>query len=371
MPHRPTNPQNNPQNNQPTDAATMRRTRFVGAPGAAIVVCMLVLWPHPQVSWGQSATTTTSDTTNLAESQRRLERRWTELRSRFRDLADELRASEPDQAKRVAETLEQADTLRFDERLAAIAKRLELGENEAAAQSQREVLDDLVKLRRKLLTGASEPATSDDPLQALAERISELLAQQQPLTAATRDIAGRRPDDGSWRRADRLAIAKLASQQRELPAKIGSLWAPFEENPPESLGVIRAVLEPVGAELTDIAERLAALDVQPSLANRQRECELAMVDLLKVLRPARKPGTSEEDMSMPDGDDPAGARQLPRSAQLRLLRSAQNRLLERTRVYETRFAGQTPDDAARQQLESLVRQQSELDEQLRRLLEGQ
>jgi U3 small nucleolar ribonucleoprotein component len=74
---------------------------------------------------------------------------------------------------------------------------------------------------------------------------------------------------------------------------------------------------------------------------------------------------------VPESDESAGARQLPRSAQLRLLRSAQNRLLERTRVYETRFSGQTPSDASRQQLQSLVRQQAELDQELRKILEGQ
>jgi len=355
---------------------------------AALSVAGLLACPAAQTASGQPttpanaprqavepatapATATAADTARLVESQRRLQRRWTELRSRFRDLAEELRATEPDQAQRVSDALEQADTLQLDERLQAIAAQLERGENEAATQSQREVLEELVKLRRKLLTGDTEPPTADDPLQALAERLSELLAAQQPLTVATREMAGRRPDDGAWRRADRLAIAKLASQQRDIPAKIAAIWGPFEDNPPDSLGVIRAVLEPVGVELNDIAERLAALEVNASLANRQRECELAMIELLKTLRPARKPGAMDEGPSMPEGDESAGARQLPRSAQLRLLRSAQNRLIERTRVYETRFAGQTPDEAARQQLAVLVRQQSELDEQLRRLLEGQ
>ena len=359
---------------------------------AALCMAGLLAWPAAQTASGQSTTpanaprqavepatapttdpttATAADTARLVESQRRLQRRWTELRSRFRDLAEELRATEPDQAQRVSDALEQADTLQLDERLQAIAAQLERGENEAATQSQREVLEELVKLRRKLLTGDTEPPTADDPLQALAERLSELLAAQQPLTVATREMAGRRPDDGAWRRADRLAIAKLASQQRDIPAKIAAIWGPFEDNPPDTLGVIRAVLEPVGVELNDIAERLAALEVNASLSNRQRDCELAMVELLKTLRPARKPGAMDEGPSMPEGDEPAGARQLPRSAQLRLLRSAQNRLIERTRVYETRFAGQTPDEAARQQLAVLVRQQSELDEQLRRLLEGQ
>jgi hypothetical protein len=317
------------------------------------------------------ATNTEAGYGKLVENQRRLQRRWTELRSRFRDLAVELRESEPDQAKRVAEALEQADTLRLDERLLAIATQLERGENEAASLAQREIVEELARLRRKLLTGDAEPPTTDDPLQALAERIAELLAAQQPLTAATRDIAQRRPEDGAWRRADRLAIAKIAAQQRDVPTKINALWPPFEENPPESLGVIRAVLDPVAAELTEIAQQMVALEVNSALANRQRDCELAMLELLKILRPAQKPGAPEEGPMMAEGDEPPGAKQLPRSAQLRLLRSAQNRLLERTRVYESRFSGQTPSDTARQQLESLVRQQTDLDQQLRRILEEQ
>lgn len=312
-----------------------------------------------------------ADAGPLVENQRRLVRRWAELRSRFRDLADELQESEPDQAKRVAGALEEAETLRLDERLSAITAQLARGEHEAAAQAQREVLEELVRLRRKLLTGDTEPPAADDPLQALADRIAELLAAQQPLTVATRELAGRRPEDNAWRRADRLAIAKLASQQRDIPAKINALWEPLEENPPEALGVLRAVLDPVATELADVSQRLTALEVTAALANRQRDCEQAFVELLKTLRPPRKSGTSEEGPARPDSDEPAGARQLPRSAQLRLLRSAQNRLLERTRVYETQFSGQTPADAARQQLQSLVRQQADLDQQLRRLLGGQ
>jgi hypothetical protein len=318
-----------------------------------------------------AATAKELENSPLIENQRRLQRRWTELRSRFRDLAEELREAEPDQAKRVAGALEEAETLRLDERLAAITAQLERGQHEAATQAQREVLDELVRLRRKLLTGDTEPPAADDPLQALAERLAELLAAQQPLTATTRELAGRRPEDGAWRRADRLAIAKLAGQQRELAAKIPLLWAPFEDNPPESLGVIRAVLDPVGADLADIAQRLAALEVTAAIANRQRDCEQAFLELLKTLRPPRKTGPSEEGPAVPESDESAGARQLPRSAQLRLLRSAQNRLLERTRVYETRFSGQTPSDASRQQLQSLVRQQAELDQELRKILEGQ
>lgn len=303
----------------------------------------------------------------LSAQQQRLQRRFDELKTRFRDLAQELRETEPEQAARVADALAEAEALRLDDRLRETAERLERGDRESALELQRHVLVDLTRLQRRLLTGSAEPPPADDLASALSDLAAELLAQQKPLTATTRELAGRRPDDGAWRRADRLTLARVASQERALADKA----APFLERlvEKEVLAVIRAVLDQTCADLREIATGLAEGRADPALLNRQRDVELALAELLKALRPAQAKSESLPAESPSSNDEGGGNAELPRSVQLRLLRAAQLRVQERTRAFDASRAGQPSTDAANRELEQLARRQADLETELRRLLE--
>lgn len=113
----------------------------------------------------------------LSAQQQRLQRRFDELKTRFRDLAQELRETEPEQAvRRVADALAEAEALRLDDRLRETAERLERGDRESALELQRHVLVDLTRLQRRLLTGNAEPPPADDLASALSDLAAELCA---------------------------------------------------------------------------------------------------------------------------------------------------------------------------------------------------
>jgi hypothetical protein len=304
---------------------------------------------------------------DLAARQQRLERRFEELNVRFRELAEELRTSEPEQAARVAATLEQAGELRIEARLKSISAALAKGEREGALEEQRQVLEDLAKLQRRLLTGETDSPPMDDLAGEISTLLAQTLARQKTLTSSTRDLLARRPEDGSWRRADRLAIARLGADEKALAEPLTPLLERIADSP--ALGVVRAVVSEVRDELQAIGGDLTELKATAELTGRQRSVEATLEELLSALRPKSAEREPPADSPPPEEEETTGGIQLPKSIELRLLRKAQQRLHERTRVFHAAHADQEATEASRRELLELARRQAELETQVLRLLE--
>ncbi|MFO0867947.1 MAG: hypothetical protein U0935_03290 [Pirellulales bacterium] len=302
----------------------------------------------------------------LVIRQRRLQQRIDELAIRLRELAGELQETEPEQARRVAAGLEELAALRLVDRAAASAEQIARGEHDEALATQQQLVVDLARVARRLRTGESSSEESDDALGWLFTQLARWQTQQRDWSEQTSALYARRPTTGNWRRADRLALARVAAAEQALSQEVAQGWQRLAGN--DAWAAVGVVLGQVRDDLQTIGQELAAGRVDEPMLARQREVESALTELLSALRPPAKAARSPA-VSPRDEEEESGSGVPPLSVQLQLLRDVQLRIQQRTRGLAARQAATPADEAVAAEQAQLAAQQAAIDAQLRRLYE--
>lgn len=298
----------------------------------------------------------------LIERQRQVERRYHDMLAKYQQLAQSLESTEPEQSQRIAKTLARAKELLFEKRLAAVSERLRAGQLPAAMDEQQQILADLGRLLRTLQTGEDASDDAPDVSDELVQRLQDMLSRQKPVTAATLDLSSRQPADGNWRRADRLLLARQADEQKQLTTLADEALALIESA--ESADVVRSLLDAVRADMQQAAGALAERRVTNDVLAAQNSAEATLADLIRsIARNKPMPDQRGESPSAAAGEPGAAPPLLPPSAALKLLRTTQDRLEQRTSALEARRAKTASlTDADRRELAELVKRQEEIEQ---------
>jgi hypothetical protein len=128
----------------------------------------------------------------LGERQRLVERNMAELEARFVRVAEGLQAKEPERAKRLIETLQQAKERLISRRMADVTSLLDAGKLDDAEKELQLLVEDLDQLVRMLLNDQREEMSRAEEIQNLErwkQQIESIRNEQHQQTSETEKIA--------------------------------------------------------------------------------------------------------------------------------------------------------------------------------------
>lgn len=315
-----------------------------------------------------------------AEDLRQLAREQERLQDRGRELLQRLNRDRADAAARdLRAALEQMEAARSD-----------LDSGSPGMRAQNEAVDRLDAARDRLdaATAAAPQQLADERRRKLADAVKALLDRQTSRLAEADRLHGLVARNRGWERDHLVSYGDLAEAEQELAREVRALEPEFAPLP-----VLARVAAEAAAALDTAATRIAARrdDFDPALAfdpdleaahdrRVKRPMELAarrLEQLWQALRPdPPKPTAPRPPEAAPPGPAPTapGGRPqdlVPPLAQLKLLRTLQAELNERTADFARRHphAGQLTDEAREElkELEAAQREIAALFEQLARL----
>lgn len=213
-------------------------------------------------------------------------------------------------------------------------------------QAQKELDEALTQLRKE------ERA---EMLRDLEVRFREMLSKQRAINESTVTLHefGR----SNFTRAEELQVADLAMKQRELSDSASACLHILDED--GTTVVFPRVVEQAAADMSTVADRLSELLLGALTQQVQRD----IVDTLEQLLGSVQRMQQENEQQ--DGSGEAGDSQdqplLPTSAELKLLRSSQHRVNERTAAIESAKAdpAESPEEL-RKATDDLADRQKEL-----------
>lgn len=269
----------------------------------------------------------------LAEQAERQE----ELAERAEDLAqrmagresesEEARSGEKDESAREA-PIDGADSVaRAEGEMGEAAGELGARRPSEAVPRQNKALRELRQARREVEEELEQERQEqrEEKLKGLEERFREMLAGQMEITRTTAGLSKLSEDE--WTRAATLKTAELAGGERELAEEAALAVHILRDD--GSTVVFPSIAESVQADMVRAARRLDERRVASATGALQEDIETALRDLISAVGRERRENQRRQrgPSRMADGATPL----LPGSAELKLLRSMQERVTERTR----------------------------------------
>jgi hypothetical protein len=194
-----------------------------------------------------------------------------------------------------------------------------------------------------------------EKLARLEARFREMLVRQQRVTIATAEKeAARVAAGGRLPRSERLAIPKLAEEEREL-ARLAELANGIIINDGTSV-VFPEVVRHLEEDFRSAASLLVTLRTDAYTRSIQQEIELTLEELIDALKKAQ-----QQKKQSGGGGGGGGGQQdqplLPSSAELKLLRSSQLRVNRRTTALNEARGENELDDAMRDEVRKIAEMQ--------------
>jgi hypothetical protein len=214
-------------------------------------------------------------------------------------------------------------------------------------EARRQLEDELHQLRRE---------ERQELLRDLGGRFAEMLSCQLAINADTAAIHARAVPDLA--RPDRLQVAELADQQRDLAEAAATCGHILQEE--GTTVAFPQIVEQIGRDMNTVADRLGQLMIGPLTQAIQSEIATALGDLIEAVKRTQeqaRPGEQQGGRGQQGGQPSL----LPPSAELKLLRATQLRINDRTATLEqTRQGGGERAEQIGQALRQLEERQREV-----------
>ncbi len=260
---------------------------------------------------------------DVAEMLRQLER----LQRDAQHQADELQRDmqKPDRRKRATPGSPQIGRAAENMQRAADA----LGESQPgeAKQEQQDALEQLRQALDELDDALRQVRReeSEETLAALEARLRSMLTREQRVYAAAVALDEKGVDN--WTRVDRLHLAESAETQHGVHDDCrGTLRILVDEG---TTVIVPELMRQMAADMADVATRLDRSDTSPATRRVLADIIALLEEILNAVERKREEDARlEQQGGQQSGDRPRAL--LPGSAELKLLRSSQQRLNERT-----------------------------------------
>ncbi len=241
-----------------------------------------------------------------------------------------------------------------------------LGEQSApeAVPEQKEALEQLQQALNELDDALRQVRREEQEqtLAAIEARLESLLTRERAIREGVQSLRARAPSQ--WERAEQLRLGELSGQQRAVQEDCQRLVTILSDE--GTTVIVPELLRQAAADLAQVASRLEAADVG--------DATLATIDgviaLLEEILAATQQQNDARDGQRPPSSNQPQSRQgdalLPGSTELKLLRSQQLRVNERSRALVA-AAGENERNV--QELRTLADRQRVLVEMARRMHE--
>jgi hypothetical protein len=290
----------------------------------------------------------------LAQSQRAIE-------ARTRDLADAMHRDETTPAPGAAGVKNAAEPMQH------AAGHLDQDERPQARDAQDQALEQLADAARQL-DGAIrqlQQARQDELRRLLEARFREMLARQLEINAQTTTLAA--IDADAWTRAQRLRAAALGDRERDLAALADDAKQRLAKD--ATTLVLPVLVQQLRDDLNAAADRLAAADAGPQTRDLQNAVVVTLQHLVSALQASNDAASAAPPQAAPQAGPNAPPGLLPPTAELRLLRDAQQAVRDRTEILHRRTdpdAPVTPEHQA--DLQRVAERQQQLAETARQIV---
>ncbi|MFQ5807228.1 MAG: DUF4175 family protein [Phycisphaerae bacterium] len=219
-----------------------------------------------------------------------------------------------------------------------------LGERQpsAANPSQRSALEQLQQALDELDDALRQVRReeSEETLAALEARFRSMLTREQRVHEAVTALSEKSPEQ--WTRVDQLRLAESAETQRGVSEDCQvTLRILVDEG---TTVVVPELVRQMAADMADVSARLDRFDTSPETRRVLADIIALLEELLGVIERKREADARLEEGEQPSADRPRPL--LPGSAELKLLRTSQIRLNERTVKLVAASSG-TGDDQVR------------------------
>lgn len=236
------------------------------------------------------------------------------------------------------------------------AESLEDDDPEKATKSQDRAIEQLEQTQQQLeeLLNQLRKEERAETLRDLEARFREMLSKQRGVNSATIEVDGVGREN--FKRAEELQVADLAVRQRVLADQASACEHILGEE--GTTIAFPYVVGQVARDMGAAADRLTELKTGTLTQTIQQE----IVDTLEQLLEAVKKMQQENEQGGGGGQSAGGENQglLPESAELKLLRSSQFRVNQRTLVIETSRAEDADDqESIAQALQAVADRQGE------------
>lgn len=251
------------------------------------------------------------------------------------------------------------------EQMRQAADRLSGQKPAEAAQQQGQAIENLQNALDELDDALRQvrKEETEETLAALETRLREMLAVEKELRGAIEPLAKSAADGRA--QAERVIVADAAKKQHELAQQCEStLRIVVDEG---TTVIVPELIRQIAGDMSDVARRLDGADVSQPTLDRIDLITAGIEEILGAVERRRDEQRKEDEQQQPN-QQPSDAQQplLPKSAELKLLRAAQQRLNERTPAPEA--AAKDANLAA--EAEALSKRQVELLGLARRMSEG-
>jgi hypothetical protein len=206
--------------------------------------------------------------------------------------------------------------------------------------------------------------TQLEKLARLEARFREMLVRQQKATLDTAAFEKKRQAEGELKRADRLALGKIAAEEGALAdAAQQALDIIIDDG---TSVVFPDVVKQLRDDLLSVRKLLDGARTDQYTHTLQKEIETTLEELIEALQQAQ-----QQRESMGGGGGGGGMEPLlPNSAELKLLRSAQLRVNRRTTAIEAARPKEGPlDETLKGEAQTIAGRQAEIAEMTIRILE--
>ena len=256
------------------------------------------------------------------------------------------------------------------------ANRLQNQDAEGANREQKEAIRNLNDALEEIEDRLSQlrEETQEEKLARLEARFTEMLARQQVVSAQTIELDEKQIATGTLRRSDRLAIAKLASEENALAKMSQEAYDLLVED--GTSVVFPRIVEDLKTDLLQCAEGLKQQRTDSLTQLIQAEVETTLEELISALQRAQKEKQENDESGGSSGGGGGGNQPLlPPSAELKALRSAQMRVNRRTKQVDQLREVTAADPQIQAEIQNLFGRQAKIvemtDEMIEKMRQGQ
>ncbi len=282
-----------------------------------------------------------------------------EEQKKLKNEADKL--SEEMQGQDASPTDGAENVQKAGEHMDQAAKALDQEQSGQAAQNQQQALDQLKQARAELerILEQKRREQQEEILRGLESRFRVMLAEQIKVNQATQELESKGPPN--WTREDELVLAGTAQNQLGLIEQAEQALRILKEE--GTTIVFPRMVEQLGEDMRESHGRLQGKETGPETQRIQSEVVNTLKELIEAIQKLQEEG-------MPGGGEGGGqeagkqpAPLLPGSAELKLLRSCQQRVNRDTEALKTKAAnGELIDPRQQKDRARLADRQNELAE---------
>jgi uncharacterized low-complexity protein len=232
------------------------------------------------------------------------------------------------------------------------------------AKSIKELEEALQEIEERLAQLREE--TQLEKLARLEQRFREMLARQQKATLDTAVFEKKRQESGELKRAERLALGKVAVEEGALAESAQQALDVILDD--GTSVVFPDVVGQVRDDMLTVKQLLESSRTDAFTHSLQKEIESTLEELIEALQQAQqqKEGSGGGGGGGGGGEPPL----FPNSAELKLLRAAQMRINRRTTsVATSRPKEGSLDENLKNEVQTIANRQSEIAEMTIRILE--